>query len=72
MIQIHGHQIEGDPEGLRYMESLNEAEARTLFDEAKMRGKSAFKYNQKNYEVVHTTTGTYVVSRFGSPSSSIF
>lgn len=61
-VSIHGHTVEGDPEGLRYLESLSASEIKTLFDEAKMRGKANFKYNNKHFEVAHLSQGTYLVA----------
>jgi len=62
MITIHGHSVEGDAEGLRYLERLDIGEAKTLFDEARNHGKAKFKYNNKHFELARTSSGTYIVT----------
>ncbi len=65
---LFGRNIEGDPEGLHYLERLRPDEANVLFDEAKMHGKARFQYLQKHYEVVHTSAGGYVVTHIHPPA----
>jgi hypothetical protein len=71
VVQIHGHKVDGDPDGIHYLEHLTEGEAKTLFDEAHDHGKAKFRYNQKHYELAKTAQGTYVVAHIHL-SSSIF
>ena len=68
-VHIHGHTTEGDPEGLRYLESLSSGEVQTLYDEARNHGKAKFKYNSRHFELVRTAAGTYIVTRIQSSSS---
>lgn len=61
-VLIFGHKVDGDPEGIYYLEHLNEGEVKSLFDEAHMHGKAKFFYNKKHYELARTAQGTYVVA----------
>lgn len=65
-VTIHGHTTDGDPEGLRYLERLSSSEAQTFFDEARNKGNAYFKHDDKHYELVHTSAGTYAVTRVQS------
>ncbi len=70
-MQIHGYAIEGDPEGLRYIERLRDDEAQVLFDEAKDHSRAKFQYLGKHYELVHASAGGYVVTHI-HPATGIF
>lgn len=65
-MEIHGHSIEGDPAALHYLANLEYGEVETIINEARNKGKSKFKYDERHYEVVHTSSGTYVVARIES------
>ncbi len=65
---IFGHSVEGDPEGLHYLERLRPEEAKVLFDEAHDHGKAKFQYLDKHYELVHASTGGYVVTHIHPPT----
>lgn len=69
MVTIHGHKVDGDPEGIRYLERLTEGEAKSLFDEAHEHGKAKFFFNQKHYELARTAQGTYVVAHIHTSSN---
>lgn len=63
VVQIHGRKVDGDPEGIHYLERLTEGEAKVLFDEAHIHGKAKFRYDLHHYELARTAQGTYVVAR---------
>jgi hypothetical protein len=68
-VDIHGHSVEGDPIGLHYLQSLEYDELEPIINQARNKGKSGFKYDDKHYEVAHTSAGTYLVARTQSDSS---
>ncbi|HUX35856.1 MAG TPA: hypothetical protein VMV71_02375 [Candidatus Paceibacterota bacterium] len=63
---IHGHTIDGDPIALHYLENLSYEELETIINEARNKGKSGFKHDDRHYEVVRTSSGNYVVARVES------
>lgn len=60
---IHGHTIDGDPTALHYLENLHPQEVETIIDQARIHGKSYFKYDDNHYEVARTENGTYTVAK---------
>ncbi len=71
LVTIHGRKVEGDPEGIHYLEHLTDGEAEVLFDEAHDHGKAKFRYNGKHYELARTSQGTYLVAHI-HPTSGFF
>ncbi|GEM_PF-6173279 len=62
-IVIHGHQVEGDPEGIRYLHALSENEVKTLFKEALDQRVSYFQYRGKHFEIAREgSTGGFFSS----------
>ncbi len=67
---IHNFIVDGDPDGIRYLEELGENESKTLFKEAHEHGKSYFEHNEKHYEIARIgETGKYLVARVQHSSS---
>ena len=65
-MEIHGHSIDGDPIALHYLANLSYEELETIINEARNKGKSNFKYDDKHYQMAHTSSGNYVVARVES------
>jgi len=68
---MHGHKVDGDSQGLQYLRSLNDAEAKPLFDEVHLSGKVRFKHNDHHFEMTRTPDHVYLVAEVQS-SGGIF
>lgn len=64
MPDIHGHHVEGDEDGMKYLHSLDSDEARVIFDYARSHGHAEFEdhANRHNYTLTDKN-GVYEVER---------
>lgn len=60
-MELHGHNITGDGEGLSYLAS-NASALQQLIDEARANGRAEFHYLDKRFIILPTASGAFSVS----------
>lgn len=71
---MHGYKFDGDPDGLKFLELLDEAEIGTIIYcvDNKAEANSYDSYNKAHFEITKSADGIYMISKVAASSSSWF